>query len=137
MDQALKHYRPSEDEEYMNDKQLAYFREKLLQWRAELEEESLKTLHHLQEEAHNEPDVNDRASSETDWAIELRTRDRERKLIVKIDEALERIRNGSYGFCEETGIPIGIARLEARPIATLCLEAQEQHERMERVHRDE
>lgn len=137
MDQALKHYRPSEDEEYMNDKQLAYFREKLLQWRAELEEESLKTLHHLQEEPHNEPDVNDRASTETDWAIELRTRDRERKLIVKIDEALERIRNGSYGFCEETGIPIGIARLEARPIATLCLEAQEQHERMERVHRDE
>lgn len=137
MDQALKHYRPREDEEYMNEKQLAYFREKLLAWRAELEEESLKTLHHLQEEPHNEPDVNDRASTETDWAIELRTRDRERKLIVKIDEALERIRNGSYGYCEETGIPIGIARLEARPIATLCLEAQERHERMERVHRDE
>lgn len=137
MDQALKHYRPSENEDYMNDKQLAYFREKLLEWRSELEEESLKTLHHLQEEPHNEPDVNDRASTETDWAIELRTRDRERKLIVKIDEALERISNGSYGYCEETGIPIGIARLEARPIATLCLEAQEQHERMERVHRDE
>ncbi len=137
MDQALKHYRPTEDEEYMNEKQLAYFREKLLAWRAELEEESIKTLHHLQEEPHNEPDVNDRASTETDWAIELRTRDRERKLIVKIDEALERISNGSYGYCEETGIPIGIARLEARPIATLCLEAQEQHERMERVHRDE
>ena len=137
MDQALKHYRPSDNEDYMNEKQLAYFREKLLAWRAELEEESIKTLHHLQEEPHNEPDVNDRASTETDWAIELRTRDRERKLIVKIDEALERISNGSYGFCEETGIPIGIARLEARPIATLCLEAQEQHERMERVHRDE
>ena len=137
MDQALKHYRPSDNEDYMNEKQLAYFREKLLAWRAELEEESIKTLHHLQEEPHNEPDVNDRASTETDWAIELRTRDRERKLIVKIDEALERISNGSYGYCEETGIPIGIARLEARPIATLCLEAQEQHERMERVHRDE
>jgi DnaK suppressor protein len=137
MDQALKHYRPSDNEDYMNEKQLAYFREKLLAWRAELEEESIKTLHHLQEEPHNEPDVNDRASTETDWAIELRTRDRERKLIVKIDEALERIANGSYGYCEETGIPIGIARLEARPIATLCLEAQEQHERMERVHRDE
>ncbi len=137
MTQHLNHYHPSEDEEYMNEKQLAYFREKLLKWREELEEESLKTLQHLQEEPHNEPDVNDRASTETDWAIELRTRDRERKLIVKIDEALDRIQNGTYGYCEETGIPIGIARLEARPIATLCLEAQEQHERMERVHRDE
>ena len=137
MTQHLNHYHPSEDEEYMNEKRLAYFREKLLKWREELEEESLKTLQHLQEEPHNEPDVNDRASTETDWAIELRTRDRERKLIVKIDEALDRIQNGTYGYCEETGIPIGIARLEARPIATLCLEAQEQHERMERVHRDE
>ena len=99
MTQHLNHYHPSEDEEYMNEKQLAYFREKLLKWREELEEESLKTLQHLQEEPHNEPDVNDRASTETDWAIELRTRDRERKLIVKIDEALDRIQNGTYGYC--------------------------------------
>ncbi|MEB3702889.1 RNA polymerase-binding transcription factor DksA [Candidatus Bealeia paramacronuclearis] len=137
MVQATIHYRPSEDEDYMNDLQLEYFRQKLLKWRDELSEESLKTLHHLQEEPHNEPDINDRATTETDRALELRTRDRERKLIIKIDDALERIRNGSYGYCEETGIPIGIPRLEARPIATLCLEAQERHERMERVHRDE
>ncbi len=130
-------YKPSEKESYMNEKQLAYFREKLLKWREDLQKESVETLHHMQEESLNEPDVNDRASSETDRSLELRTRDRERKLILKINEALDRIDNGTYGFCEETGVPIGIARLEARPIATLCLEAQELHERMEKTHREE
>ncbi|MBL8676407.1 MAG: RNA polymerase-binding protein DksA [Alphaproteobacteria bacterium] len=130
-------YKPSENEPYMNKSQLEYVREKLLKWREDLQKESAETLHHMQEESLNEPDVNDRASSETDRSLELRTRDRERKLIFKINEALERIEDGSYGFCEETGIPIGIARLEARPIATLCLEAQELHERMEKTHREE
>ena len=121
----------------MNDQQIAYFKDKLQVWKEELAQESVETLHHLQEDAHNEPDMNDRASTETDRSLELRTRDRERKLIVKIDEALARISDGSYGFCEETGVPIGLPRLEARPIATLCLEAQEAHERMEKVHRDD
>lgn len=130
-------YKPNENEPYMNKAQLDYFREKLLKWREDLQKESVETLHHMQEESLNEPDVNDRASSETDRSLELRTRDRERKLIFKINEALERIEEGTYGFCEETGVPIGIARLEARPIATLCLEAQELHERMEKTHREE
>lgn len=137
MTKIATHYKPSEAEEYMNDQQIAYFKEKLLTWKEELAKESVETIHHLQEDAHNEPDMNDRASTETDRSLELRTRDRERKLILKIDEALARIDDGSYGFCEETGVPIGIARLEARPIATLCLEAQERHERMEKVHRDD
>ena len=130
-------YRPSEDEEFMNPMQLEYFRQKLLRWRAELLAESSETLHHLKEESLSEPDITDRASLETERAIELRTRDRERKLISKIDAALLRIEDGSYGYCEETDEPIGIKRLEARPIATLSLEAQERHERMERTHRED
>lgn len=129
-------YVPSETEEFMNPMQLEYFRRKLMDWRAELVSESHETLSHLQQETVNEPDVTDRASSETDRAIELRTRDRERKLIAKIDEALDRIIDGTYGYCEETGEPITLARLEARPIATLSLEAQERHERMEKTYRD-
>ena len=130
-------YRPSEDEEFMNPMQLEYFRQKLLRWRAELLAESTETLQHLKDESLLKPDLTDRASLETDRAIELRTRDRERKLISKIDAALQRIEDGSYGFCEETDEPIGLRRLEARPIATLSLEAQERHERMERTHRDD
>jgi len=130
-------YRPSESEEFMNPLQLEYFRQKLLRWRAELLAESTETLLHLKEESLAEPDLTDRASLETERAIELRTRDRERKLISKIDAALLRIEDGSYGFCEETDEPISLRRLEARPIATLSLEAQERHERMERTHRDD
>jgi len=130
-------YRPSEDEEFMNPLQLEYFRQKLLRWRAELLAESTETLQHLKEESLLKPDITDRASLETERAIELRTRDRERKLISKIDSALIRIEDGSYGFCEDTDEPIGLRRLEARPIATLSLEAQERHERMERTHRDD
>ncbi|HEV2548475.1 MAG TPA: RNA polymerase-binding protein DksA [Stellaceae bacterium] len=130
-------YRPSENEQFMNPLQLEYFRQKLLRWRAELLVESTETLQHLKEESLAEPDLTDRASLETERAIELRTRDRERKLISKIDAALLRIEDGSYGYCEETDEPIGIRRLEARPIATLSLEAQERHERMERTHRDD
>jgi DnaK suppressor protein len=130
-------YRPSEDEEFMNPQQLEYFRQKLLRWRAELLAESTETLHHLKEESLLKPDLTDRASLETERAIELRTRDRERKLISKIDAALMRIEDGSYGYCEESDEPIGLRRLEARPIATLSLEAQERHERMERTHRDD
>jgi DnaK suppressor protein len=130
-------YRPSENEQFMNPLQLEYFRQKLLRWRAELLAESSETLQHLKEESLAEPDLTDRASLETERAIELRTRDRERKLISKIDAALLRIEDGSYGYCEETDEPIGIRRLEARPIATLSLEAQERHERMERTHRDD
>ena len=121
----------------MNPLQLEYFRQKLLRWRAELLAESSGTLEHLKEESLSEPDFTDRATLETDRGIELRTRDRERKLISKIDEALMRIADGSYGYCEETDEPIGLGRLEARPIATLSVEAQERHERMERTHRDE
>ena len=130
-------YRPSEDEEFMNERQLEYFKQKLLKWKEDILRESRETLSHLQSETENHADVADRASSETDRALELRTRDRQRKLISKIDEALRRIEDGSYGYCEETGEPIGLARLEARPIATLSLEAQERHERRERVHRDD
>jgi DnaK suppressor protein len=130
-------YRPSEDEPFMNDRQLEYFKQKLLDWKEDILKESRETVTHLQAETENHPDLADRASSETDRALELRTRDRQRKLISKIDEALRRIEEGNYGYCEETGEPIGIARLEARPIATLSLEAQERHERRERVHRDD
>jgi DnaK suppressor protein len=130
-------YRPSEDEEFMNPKMQEYFRRKLLQWKAELLRESGETINHLQEGGLSEPDIADRASLETDRSLELRTRDRERKLISKIDAALERIEADEYGYCEETGEPISIKRLEARPIATLSIEAQERHERMERTQRDD
>jgi DnaK suppressor protein len=130
-------YRPSDDEPFMNERQLRYFEQKLLSWKEDILRESRETLTHLQTDTENHPDLADRASSETDRSLELRTRDRQRKLISKIDEALRRIEDGSYGYCEETGEPIGLARLEARPIATLSLEAQERHERRERVHRDD
>ncbi|MBN9318855.1 MAG: RNA polymerase-binding protein DksA [Caulobacterales bacterium] len=130
-------YRPSEDEEFMNERQLEFFKQKLNDWKEEILKESRETLSHLKAETENHPDLADRASSETDRALELRTRDRQRKLISKIDEALRRIEDGSYGYCEETGEPISLARLEARPTATLSLEAQERHERRERVHRDD
>ncbi|MGH6969447.1 MAG: RNA polymerase-binding protein DksA [Stellaceae bacterium] len=130
-------YHPSEDEEFMNPVQREYFRQKLLRWRAELLAESNATLQQLKEESLAEADIADRATLETDRYTELRTRDRERKLISKIDAALMRIEDGSYGYCEETTEPIGIRRLEARPIATFSLEAQERHERMERTHRDD
>ena len=130
-------YLPSEREPFMNPFQQEYFRLKLLRWRAELLRESTETLQHLKEDTLSQPDLTDRASLETDRSLELRTRDRERKLIAKIDAALERIEDGSYGYCEETSEPIGLKRLEARPIATLSLEAQERHERMERTHRDD
>lgn len=130
-------YKPSKKEEYMNPKHLEYFRRKLLAWKEELLQEAQETMDHLKEENLNEPDINDRASAETETAFELRTRDRYRKLLNKIDHALENIEKGDYGYCEETGEPIGIARLEARPVATLCLEAQERHEKYERTHTDE
>ncbi|HEY3796835.1 MAG TPA: RNA polymerase-binding protein DksA [Caulobacteraceae bacterium] len=134
---TTEEYRPSEDEPFMNDRQLEYFRQKLISWKEDILRESRETVGHLQTETENHPDLADRASSETDRSLELRTRDRQRKLISKIDDALRRIEEGAYGFCEETGEPIGIARLEARPIATLSVEAQERHERRERVHRDD
>ncbi len=130
-------YHPSEDEPFMNERQLEYFKQKLQKWKEDILRESRETVTHLQSETENHPDLADRASSETDRALELRTRDRQRKLIAKIDDALRRIEEGAYGYCEETGEPIGLARLEARPIATLSLEAQERHERRERVHRDD
>ena len=130
-------YRPREDEPFMNERQREYFRHKLLQWKEDILREAKETLQHLQDENQNHPDIADRASSETDRALELRTRDRQRKLIAKIDAALERIDDGSYGYCEETGEPISLKRLEARPIATLSIEAQERHERRERVYRDD
>jgi DnaK suppressor protein len=132
-----KPYRPTDKEPFMNDRQRDYFRQKLLAWREDILREARETLQHLQDENQNHPDFADRASSETDRAIELRARDRQRKLIAKIDEALSRIEDGTYGYCEETGEPISIKRLEARPIATLSIEAQERHERRERVYRDE
>jgi DnaK suppressor protein len=132
-----KTYRPSEGEEFMNERQLEYFKGKLNEWKEEILRESRETVAHLQKETENHADLADRASSETDRALELRTRDRQRKLISKIDQALRRVEDGSYGYCEETGEPIGLARLEARPTATLSLEAQERHERRERVHRDD
>ncbi len=132
-----ENYSPSEDEEFMNPTMVEYFRRKLVRWRAELLAESTETLNSLQEGGIQEPDIADRASAETDRALELRTRDRERKLISKIDAALGRIADGSFGYCEETGDPISVRRLDARPIATLSLEAQERHERMERTQRDD
>ena len=130
-------YRPSPDEPFMNPRQLEYFRQKLLAWRQEIIKESRETLANLQEGGIKEPDIADRASTETDWSLELRTRDRQRKLIAKIDAALRRIDEGTYGYCEVTGEPISLQRLDARPIATLSLEAQERHEQMEKVHRDD
>ena len=130
-------YKPSDKEEYMGSLQLAYFRKKLEDWRSELLEESRETLDHLKEENWQEPDINDRASVEAEASLELRTRNRYRKLLDKIDAALRRIDDGSYGYCEETGEEIGIKRLEARPIATLTIEAQERHENYERTHIDE
>jgi len=130
-------YKPSAKEEFMSPMMLEYFRQKLLDWKNELLKESNETLEHLQEGGVLEPDIADRASIETDRALELRTRDRARKLISKIDEALERITDGSYGYCEDTHEPISIPRLEARPIATLSIDAQERHERMEKTHRDD
>ncbi len=129
-----KGYKPSEGEEYMNPKQKEYFRRKLVAWKEELLEEAQETIEHLKKEKLNEPDINDRATNETDTAFELRTRDRYRKLINKIDHALEAIKENRYGYCEETGDPIGLRRLEARPIATLCIEAQEKHENYESQH---
>lgn len=130
-------YVPSESEPFMGERQREYFRKKLLAWREDILRESRETLQQLQTDNNNHPDLADRASSETDRAIELRARDRQRKLIAKIDAALKRIEDGTYGYCEETGEPIGLKRLDARPIATLSLEAQERHERRERVYRDE
>lgn len=130
-------YRPSDHEVFMNERQREYFRKKLLAWKDEILRESRETLNHLQEESQNHPDLADRASSETDRAIELRARDRQRKLISKIDAALKRLEDGNYGYCEETGDPISLKRLDARPIATLSIEAQERHERRERVYRDD
>ncbi|GAA0601712.1 RNA polymerase-binding protein DksA [Caenispirillum bisanense] len=128
-------YRPSDDEPFMNERQREYFRQKLLKWRQELLREAEETLEHLQEGGLQEPDLADRASAEMDRALELRTRDRARKLIAKIDAAIQRVEDGTYGYCEETHEPISLKRLEARPIATLSIEAQERHERMERTHR--
>lgn len=132
-----RNYQPSDDEPFMNAKQREYFRRHLMAWREELLRETNNTLQNLQEDSLQSPDIADRASAETDRAVELRTRDRERKLVQKIDEALQRIKDGSYGYCEETEEPIGLRRLEARPIATLSLEAQERHERREKIYRDE
>ena len=130
-------YRPAEDEPFMNERQLEYFRRKLLTWKQELLDQSSETIENLQDSARNVPDLADRASEETDRALELRTRDRQRKLVSKIDAALRRIDEGEYGYCEMTGEPISLKRLDARPIATLSIEAQERHERRERVYRDD
>ena|SRR5271157_764290 len=130
-------YKPSEDEPFMNDRQKEYFRRKLMNWKDEILQEARETLTALQTESENHADIADRASSETDRAIELRARDRQRKLISKIDSAIGRLDDGTYGFCEETGDPISLKRLDARPIATLSIEAQERHERRERVYRDD
>lgn len=134
---TVESYKPSEDEEFMNPLQLEYFRKKLVTWKNEILSESKETLVNLQKESQNHPDVADRASSETDRSIELRARDRQRKLIAKIDSAMARMDDGSYGYCEETGDPIGVGRLDARPIATLSLEAQERHEKREKIYRDD
>ena len=130
-------YRPNDAEPFMNPQQLEYFRAKLINWKEAILRESQETLASLQSESLREPDVTDRASSETDWSLELRTRDRQRKLIAKIDAALRRIEDGEYGYCEVTGEPISLGRLEARPIATMTIEAQERHERQEKISRDE
>ena len=132
-----ENYRPTANEEFMNPSQLAYFRQKLLGWKDEILRESRDTMAQLKSGPIREADLTDRASSETDWAIELRTRDRQRKLISKIDAALARIEDGTYGYCEERGEPIGLKRLDARPIATLSVEAQERHERREKVYRED
>lgn len=130
-------YRPAEDEPFMNERQVEYFRRKLLNWREELLDESRSTVTTLQDGTRNIPDVSDRASEETDRSLELRTRDRQRKLIAKIDQALRRVEEGEFGYCDVTGEPISLKRLDARPIATMSLEAQERHERREKVHRDD
>lgn len=130
-------YRPSADEEFMNDQQLAYFKRALEQWKQDIIGESQETLAHLQDGPIQEADMNDRASSETDWGLELRTRDRQRKLTSKIDSALRRIEEGEYGYCQVTGEPISLERLEARPIATMSVEAQEAHERNEKISSDQ
>lgn len=130
-------YRPSPDEPFMNERQLVYYRRKLLDWKDSILREAQGTLAQLQTDSIREPDVTDRASTETDWSIELRTRDRQRKLISKIEAALRRIEEGEYGYCEVTGEPISLARLDARPIATMTVEAQERHERQEKVSREE
>ncbi|SDE17966.1 RNA polymerase-binding protein DksA [Limimaricola pyoseonensis] len=130
-------YRPAEDEPFMNERQLEYFRRKLLHWKAELLSDSRDTIEGMKDATRNIPDIADRASEETDRALELRTRDRQRKLVSKIDAALRRIDEGEYGYCEITGEPISLRRLDARPIATMSLEAQERHERREKVHRDD
>lgn len=132
-----ENYRPAEDEPFMNERQLEYFRRKLIVWKQELLDQSAETIDNLQDSGRNVPDIADRASEETDRALELRTRDRQRKLVSKIDAALRRIENGEFGYCEMSGEPISLKRLDARPIATMTLEAQEKHERREKVHRDE
>lgn len=129
-------YEPSDNEEFMNDLQLEYFRRKLFEWKDSILSDSRETLNHLQEDSLKEPDIADRASAETDWSVELRTRDRQRKLIMKIDAALNRIEEREYGYCEVSGEQISLKRLEARPIATMTIESQEKHENYERVHRD-
>ena len=131
-----KNYTLSADDPFMNKKQLEFFRQKLCTWRDKIMLESQETLQHLQEDSMKEPDIADRASAETDWSLELRTRDRQRKLVSKIEAALERIESGEYGYCEVTGDPISIKRLNARPIATMTIEAQENHEKMEKGYRD-
>ncbi|MEL7299631.1 MAG: RNA polymerase-binding protein DksA [Pseudomonadota bacterium] len=130
-------YKPAEDEPFMNDRQIEYFRRKLLSWKAELLSDSRDTIEGMKDSTRNIPDIADRASEETDRALELRTRDRQRKLVAKIDSALRRIDEGEYGYCQVTGEPISLKRLDARPIATMSLEAQERHERREKVHRDD
>ena len=130
-------YRPVEGESFMNDRQLEFFRRKLVNWKNDLMSDSKETIEGLQDNTRNIPDIADRASEETDRALELRTRDRQRKLVSKIDAALRRIDEGEYGYCEMTGEPISLKRLDARPIATMTLEAQESHERREKVHRDD
>lgn len=134
---SVQEIHPLDSEPFMNERQREYFRQKLLAWKDEILREAKETLQHLQDESRNHPDIADRASSETDRAIELRARDRQRKLISKIDAALGRIEDGTYGYCEETGEPISLKRLDARPIATLSIEAQERHERREKVYRDD
>ena len=130
-------YSPAEDEPFMNDRQTEYFRRKLLAWKSDIMEDSRDTVQGMKDQTRNIPDVADRASEETDRALELRTRDRERKLVAKIDSALRRIAEGEYGYCERTGEPISLKRLDARPIATMSLEAQESHDRRAKVHRDD
>lgn len=129
-------YEPSEKEEFMNDQQLEFFRRKLVEWKESIIIDSRETLSHLQEDSLKEPDIADRASAETDWSVELRTRDRQRKLVMKIDAAINRINEKEYGYCEVSGEQISLKRLQARPIATMTIESQEKHESYERVHRD-